>query len=176
MFTKYVSNPTPAFLAPQSYEERPDFVRKLFDSASNRKVWLWVGFYGIQPLDPATDKPISRQRFFNSHRAQAIQAITLGIIYHLDVITGIARISVEQLAQQCGLSTKSGAITRASRAVVTLEQYGLLKCEKERGREGARAQKRIEITPLFIDMCGVNPKEFVLAQVAAKDAIKVGVL
>ena len=170
MFTNYVSNPTPAFVAPSCLTTRPDFVQKLYVSALNKQVCMWEGFYAIQPKDPITHNPICRQRFFNLHRAQAIQAITLGIIFHLDIATGISRISVDDLARQCGLSTKLGAITRASRAVVTLEQFGIIRCEKDRGRTAARAQKRIEITPLFVDMCGVNPDELVQARLVIQKA------
>ncbi|MNG72826.1 IncFII RepA protein family protein [compost metagenome] len=167
MFTNYVSNPTPAFVAPTHQKMRSDFIHKLYVSAASRKVWLWEGFYAIQPIDPVTHSPIHRQRRFNLHRSRAIQAITIGIIYHLDVASGIAQISVEALSRQCGVSSQWGAISRASRAIITLEQYGVLKCEKDRGRTAGRAQKRIEITPYFIAMCGIEPEEFSLAQNAA---------
>jgi incFII family plasmid replication initiator RepA len=169
MFTNYVHNPAPAFVAPEHHKARPSFIRKLCNFASKRKVWKWEGFYGLQPINPQTLKPIRRQRHFNLHRGRAIQAVTEAIAHHLNTVTGIAQVSVEMLAHQCGLATKSAAgnesITRASRAVMTLEEYGILKCEKVWDRTaGTWIPKLIEITPAFIRMCGLSDEEYEAAQ------------
>lgn len=169
MFTNYVQNPAPAFVAPEHHKARPSFIRKLCNFASTRKVWKWEGFYGILPINPKTLNPIRRQRHFNLHRARAIQAVTEAIAHHLNIVTGIAAVSVEMLAHQCGLATKSAAgktsITRASRAVWTLEEYGILKCEKVWDRTaGTWIPKLIEVTPAFIRMCGLSEQEYESAQ------------
>ncbi|MNE09364.1 IncFII RepA protein family protein [compost metagenome] len=165
----YVHNPTPAFVAPKHHKARPSFIRKLCNFVAQRKVWKWEGFYAIQPISPQTLKPIRRQRHFNLHRGRAIQAVTEAIAHHLNTVTGIAHISIEMLAHQCGLATKSDAgnesITRASRAVLALEEYGILKCEKVWDRTaGTWIPKLIEITPFFIQMCGLTESEYEAAQ------------
>lgn len=166
----YVHNPYPTFEAPAHHGQRPAFIRKLVNYASKRKVCYWEGFRALWPIDPATLKPIHRQRHFNLHRARAIQAVVIGIAHHLNIVTGIVKgASIELLAHQCGLATKSKAgnesITRASRAIITLEQFGVLRCEKVWDKTaGTWIPKLIEITPLFLDMCGINREEYERAQ------------
>lgn len=169
MLNVYVHNPIPEFRPPEHHNQRPQFIRKLSNYAAKRRVWLWEGFYSILPLNPDTLKPVYRRRRFNEHRGRAMQAVTQCIAHHLNVVTGIAQVSIEMLAHQCGLATRSEAgnksITRASRAVITMEQYGLLKCEKIWDRTaGTWIPKLIEVTPLFIRMCGLNESEFEAAQ------------
>ena len=166
----YVHNPYPAFEAPAHHGQRPAFIRKLVNYASTRNVCFWEGFRAMWPVDPVTLKPIHRKRRFNLHRARAIQAVVLGIAHHMNIVTGIVKgASIELLAHQCGLATKSKAgnesITRASRAVITLEQFGVLKCEKVwDNTAGTWIPKLIEITPLFLDMCGIEREEYEKAQ------------
>ena len=166
----YVHNPHPKFEIPAHYDhEPPRFVKKLYNYARKRRVTMWPGFYTLTPTNPRTLEPIQRQRHFNKHRANAMQAVAECLAYHLNLATGICQISVENIAKHCRLTTTSDAknfsITRCSRAVVELERYGLLKCEVIfDDLLGINIPKLIEVTDLFIVMCGLTVDEYSKAQ------------
>lgn len=165
----YVLNPNPEFTPPPHHGPRPKFIKKLANFARTRQVTKWSGFYSLLPLNPRTLERINRQRHFNKHRARAIQAVAECAAHHLNIVTGIVQVSVEKMSQLCGLTTKSKAgnisITRCSRAVLALEEYGVFRCEKIWDRVlGMWIPKRIEVTDFFIDMCGVKREEWEAAQ------------
>lgn len=165
----YVCNPEPQFEAPDYHRSRPSFIRKLVNYTKKRRVTMWSGFYTLTPLDPKKLTPINRQRHFNKHRARAIQAVAECAAHHLNIVTGRVMLSVEAMAELCGLSTKSKAgnisITRCSRAVIELERFGIFNCEKVWDRAlGMWIPKRIYVTGLFIEMCGLSIKDWESAQ------------
>lgn len=166
----YVHNPHPKFEVPGHYDhEPPRFVKKLYNYARKRRVTMWPGFYTLTPINPRTLEPVNRQRHFNKHRARAMQAVSECIAYHLNLATGLSQISVEDMAKYCRLTTTSAAgnvsITRCSRAVIDLEMFGLLRCEVIFDELlGINIPKIIEVTSLFIEMCGLKVEEYRSAQ------------
>jgi incFII family plasmid replication initiator RepA len=158
----YVCNPDPEFITPKHHKARPLFIRKAFNYANARRVWMWEGFsyFKIQA---------KRKRRFNKHRAKAIQAGVLCMTHHLNIVSGMVEASCTDMAEMCGLSTHSKAgnlsISRFTRMIDDLETFGLIKTEKVWDRVmGTWIPKMIWVTDIFFLMIGIKPDEYNAAQ------------
>lgn len=158
----YVCNRNPQFIAPPHHKKRPEFIRKAFNFANTRRVWMWEGFAYLRPHT-------KRKRRFNKHRANAMQAGVLCLIHHLNIVTGLVEASCTDMADMCGLSTYSKAgnlsISRFTRMIDDLEEFGLIKPEKVWDRVlGTWIPKMIWVTDVFFLMIGIKPEEYKAAQ------------
>jgi incFII family plasmid replication initiator RepA len=158
----YVCNPNPEFTAPSHHKKRPLFIRKAFNFANARRVWMWEGFSYYKDL-------AKRSRRFNKHRAKAIQAGVLCMTHHLNIVTGLVEASCTDMADMCGLSTYSKAgnlsISRFTRMIDDLEKFGLIKTEKVWDRVmGTWIPKMIWVTDIYFLMIGIGVDEYKAAQ------------
>ena len=159
----YVANKNPEFTPPPNHtKSRPPFIQRCFNFAKKRRVWMWEGFAFYR-------KDAKRQRRFNRHRAQAIQAGVLCMTHHLNIVSGLIEASCTDMAAMCGLSTISNAgnlsITRFTRMIDDLETFGIIKTEKVWDRVmGTWIPKMIWVTDLFFLMIGINVEEYHAAQ------------
>lgn len=156
----YVANPTPAFTRPAHHKHKlPAFNKSLLEKLSTRDVSRWAGFYFYDAYHHKTNKPIKRSRHFNKHRARAMNAMTQGISYHLNIISGHVPVSFTTMAVETGLATTSRAgnlsITRATRAMQDLAAYGVITYKllwDKVTRQYFPAD--IQVTDRFFDMVG----------------------
>ncbi|AWK15642.1 plasmid replication initiator RepA [Candidatus Fukatsuia symbiotica] len=168
--TSYISNLYPVFTPPTSDKQRPAFIRYSMQRASEKDVARSELLYIIQPTDPKTGELRPRFRRLNEHRARALRAMVPALLYHFNIASGLVMASVEQLADECGLSTLSEAgnksITRASRLITDfMEPMGLVVCEKVWDKLMASyIPKLITLTPLFFMLFGVSPEKLESAQ------------
>ncbi|QCI27009.1 replication protein RepA (plasmid) [Buchnera aphidicola (Thelaxes californica)] len=151
----YINNLYPIFTPPKRDKKRPYFIRYAMKKASEIDVARGVLHYTIQPKNPHTGVLYHRSRRLNEHRACAMRAMVLAMIYHFNLSSEIVQASVEQLSDECGLSTISKAgnksITRASRLITHfMEPMGFVKCEKKWDSIlNNYMPKMITLTPLF---------------------------
>jgi len=158
----YVCNPDPEFSIPSHHKKRPLFIRKAFNYANARRVWMWEGFSYFKNV-------ANRKRRFNKHRAKAIQAGVLCMTHHLNIVSGLVEASCTDMADMCGLSTYSKAgnlsISRFTRMIDDLEKFGLIKTEKVWDRVmGTWIPKMIWVTDIFFLMIGISVDEYKSAQ------------
>ncbi|CAL4326011.1 Probable replication-associated protein RepA1 (plasmid) [Buchnera aphidicola (Eriosoma grossulariae)] len=152
---KYVNNPFPKFKIPKNDKPRPQFIRYAMQKAMNNDVARGEIYYVIQPKNIKTGLTIPRRRRLNEHRACALRAMVLAMLYHFNLTSNLVYASVEQLSDECGLSTmsKSGnkSISRASRLITEfMEPMGFIKSEKKWDNVlGNYMPKIITLTPLF---------------------------
>lgn len=153
-------NPTPVFTRPAHHKHKlPAFNKTLIETLSGRDVSRWAGFYFYDAFHHRTNKALVRSRHFNKHRARAINALVMAMVYHLNIISGTVPVSFTTLAHEAGLSTKSKAgnlsITRATRAAQDLANYGVLTYKllwDKVTRQYFPAD--IQVTDRFFDMVG----------------------
>lgn len=168
--TDYISNLYPVFTPPLSEKKRPAFIRYSMQRAAEKDVARSELLYIVQPTDPKTGALLSRFRRLNEHRARALRAMVPAMLHHYNIASGLVMASVEQLADECGLSTLSEAgnksITRASRLITDfMEPMGLVVCEKVWDKLMASyIPKLITLTPLFFMLFGVSPEKLESAQ------------
>lgn len=156
--SSYVTNPNPMFIPPKHHKSRPPVIKHAYNLANKRRVYMWEGFAFYK-------NDVKRKRRFNIHRGKAIQAGVLCMIHHFNAISGIVEASCEQMSDMCGLSTYSKAgnksISRFTRMIASLEEYGLLECENIWDRVlGMYIPKIIMPTKLFFRMIGLSLEEF----------------
>ncbi|CAL4326003.1 Probable replication-associated protein RepA1 (plasmid) [Buchnera aphidicola (Thelaxes suberi)] len=158
----YINNPNPVFTPPKGNKNRPTFIRYAMKMAQEIDVAKGILHYTIQPIDPKTGLYLHRERQLNKHRASAMRAMVQAMLYHFNLTSKIVQASVEQLSDECGLSTISPAgnksITRASRLITQfMEPMGFLKCEKKWDPIlGNYMPKIIILTPLFFMLFEVS--------------------
>ncbi|WP_343188407.1 plasmid replication initiator RepA (plasmid) [Buchnera aphidicola (Ceratoglyphina bambusae)] len=162
---KYIFNRSPKFTRPKKDKSRPAFIKYAIKMASSIDVARTELNYIIQPKDPKTGILIKRKRRLNEHRACAMRAIVIAMIYHFNITSDLVQASVEQLADECGLSTISKAgnksITRVSRLITDfMEPMGFVICEKVWDKViGNYTPKMIILTPLFFKLIGISSQK-----------------
>lgn len=161
----YVNNNTPVFKPPQGDKTRPSFIRYAMARASEIDVARSEILYVIQPKNPKTGTIIKRKRRLNEHRACAMRAMVLAMLYHFNITSELVQATIEQLADECGLSTISRAgnksVTRASRLITEfMEPMGFVICEKIWDKIiGNYMPKMITLTPLFFLLFEVSAQK-----------------
>lgn len=167
---KYVNNYTPKFKIPKNNKNRPRFIQKSMRLANKIDVARVELHYVIQPKNQKTGKTIKRHRRLNEHRACAFRAMVQAMLYYFNLSTNTVYASLEQLSDDCGLSTISQAgnksISRASRLISKfMEPMGFLKSEKKWDKIlGTYMPKIFILTPLFFELFGVTPQQLETAK------------
>lgn len=159
---KYIYNDMPMFNQPNNNKKRPSFIYYAMKRASDTDVARSELNYIIQPKNIHNGKPLVRLRRLNEHRARAMRAMVQAMLYHVNIVSQLVYASIEQLSDECGLSTLSQAgnksITRASRLISEfMEPMGYVICKKSWDNIlGTYMPKMIQLTPLFFSLFGVS--------------------
>lgn len=129
----YVSNPYPRYQPPKADSAKPAIVKALVKAAENSNPARHEAWYATPRFNVKTGlkKPFIKR--MNAHRARAVNALMVAMADRLNIVSGKVEASVEQLSDWCSLSTGSGAkksISRTSRALITLEELGAIRCER----------------------------------------------
>ena len=164
----YVSNPFPSYQPPKAGANKPALIRALVTAARENQPARHEAWYTTPRVQQKTGltRPVFKR--MNEHRARAINALMVAMCDRLNIVTGKVEASVEQLSDWCGLSTGSGdkkSISRASRAITTLEELGALACERA-WDEASRSHipKIIWVTELFFVLIGYELGKYQAAQ------------
>ncbi|CAL4326062.1 plasmid replication initiator RepA [Buchnera aphidicola] len=166
----YVYNQNPTFTPPKNNKRRPYFICFAMKKASEIDVARCELNYVIQPKNVKTGIPLKRYRRLNEHRASAMRAMVLAMLYHFNISSQLVQASVEQLSDECGLSTLSKignkSITRASRLITQfMEPMGFVTCKKIWDRVlGNYMPKMITLTPLFFMLLNISEKQLINAK------------
>lgn len=161
----YINNKNPFFTPPKNEKRRPSFIYFAMKKASEIDVARCELNYIIQPKNTKTGIPIKRTRRLNEHRACAMRAMVLAMLYHFNISSELVQASVEQLSDECGLSTISKignkSITRASRLITHfMEPMGFVTCKKIWDKVlGNYMPKMITLTPLFFMLFDISEKQ-----------------
>jgi incFII family plasmid replication initiator RepA len=161
----YIYNKLPNFVPPKNNKQRPAFILYAMKRASEIDVARSELNYIIQPKNPKTGIPIIRYRRLNEHRACAMRAMVSAMLYHVNIVSQLVQASVEQLSDECGLSTISAAgnksISRASRLITEfMEPMGFIVSEKIWDKIiGNYMPKMITLTPLFFKLFGISEEK-----------------
>ncbi|CRL46824.1 IncFII RepA protein family protein (plasmid) [Sodalis glossinidius str. 'morsitans'] len=164
----YVSNPYPCYRSPTPEAAKPAIVKALVKAAQNSNPARHEAWYTTPRLDVKTGlkKPFIKR--MNAHRARAVNALMVAMADRLNIVSGKVEASVEQLSDWCGLSTGNGAkksISRASRALTTLEELGAIKCERVwDDSTHSYIPKIIWVTELFFVLIDYEVGKFLSAQ------------
>ncbi|CAL4326029.1 plasmid replication initiator RepA [Buchnera aphidicola] len=159
---KYINNYNPIFSIPINNKPRPSFIKYAMERASKIDVARTELNYVIQPKNIKTGLIIKRYRRLNEHRACAMRAMVQAMLYHFNIISRLVYASVEQLADECGLSTISKAgnksISRASRLITEfMEPMGFIKCKTSWDKSSRTYMpKVIKLTSLFFMLFGIS--------------------
>ncbi|CAL5099309.1 Probable replication-associated protein RepA1 (plasmid) [Buchnera aphidicola (Anoecia corni)] len=152
----YVSNSVPYFYPPKNDKARPSFIQYAINKAKNIDFSrTGLDYFIVATRNFSEKNRFIRKRKLNSHRALAMRVIVQAMLYHYNMLSKLVQASIEQLSDECRLSTISSAgnksITRASRLITDfMEPIGLIKCEKKWDRVlGHYMPKLITLTPLF---------------------------
>lgn len=150
----YVVNEFPEFAAPTHHKKRPNFIMKTKSIMAKRDVCSWQGWYVLRPGH-------GRKRNFNLHCRRALNAMMAGMVHYVNLATWQIENAVENLTKECQLDTTSvkgnRSISRGSRRIQLLEEYGLVECENVWDRErNTWVPKFVRVTNLFWDVIGVG--------------------
>ncbi|BBI01451.1 replication-associated protein RepA1 (plasmid) [Buchnera aphidicola (Nipponaphis monzeni)] len=179
---KYVYNMFPIFTPPKEQKPRPAFIKYAMSRASMVDVARSELNYTLQPKSSTTGKKILRKRRLNEHRACAMRAMVSAMLYHFNIVSELVQATVEQLSDECGLSTISKAgnksITRASRLITDfMEPMGFVTCKKIWDKiVGTYLPKIIRLTPLFFNLFGISVKRLHNAQLQRLGWINKGLI
>ncbi|WGL93976.1 plasmid replication initiator RepA [Arsenophonus nasoniae] len=128
----YVYNPHPTYIPPKETSNKPAIIKALTKAARAARPSRHEAWYTTISVKKNGDIKNFIKRL-NEHRARAIDALIVAMSDRLNIISGKVEASVEQLANWCGLSTESEcgnkSITRCSKAIITLEELGVIICE-----------------------------------------------
>ncbi|QCI24119.1 replication protein RepA (plasmid) [Buchnera aphidicola (Macrosiphoniella sanborni)] len=166
----YINNPNPLFTPPKNNKKRPAFIYYAMKKASEIDVARCELNYILQMKNIKIGFPIQRFRRLNEHRACAMRAMVLAMLYHFNISSDLVQASVEQLSDECGLSTLSKAgnksITRASRLITEfMEPMGFVTCQKKWDKIlGNYMPKIITLTPLFFKLFDVSENKLINAK------------
>lgn len=171
----YCCNPEPVYTPSPDNKTRPPFIRKLASLAAKRDVTSHSVF---RLLNSVTE----RRRYLHPHRRDAINAIVDCAIQFLDQTTWEVRIPVMEIARRTGLSTvgpsKIESFSRCSRAVQTLERFGIFELDPDHGNlvfdkaRGTFLTKFLRVTPRFFEICGISADEAIRQRELAFERIK----
>ncbi|AEO08935.1 replication-associated protein RepA2 (plasmid) [Buchnera aphidicola str. Ak (Acyrthosiphon kondoi)] len=157
----YIYNPKPFFNPPKNDKKRSAFICYAMKKASEIDVSRSKLNDTLLPIDPKTGNVLTRFRQLNKHRACAMKAIVLAMLYYFNINSKLVEASIEKLADECGLSTLSDSgnksITRASRLISEfLEPMGFVKCKKIQSKSISNyTPKKIFLTPMFFMLCNI---------------------
>ncbi|QCI17994.1 replication protein RepA (plasmid) [Buchnera aphidicola (Acyrthosiphon lactucae)] len=157
----YIYNPKPFFNPSKPERKKSKFIFYAMKKASEIDVSRSKLNYTLLPIDPKTGNVLTRFRRLNKHRACAMKAIVLAMLYYFNIDTKLVEASIEKLADECGLSTLSDSgnksITRASRLITDfLEPMGFVKCKKNKSKSISNyTPKKIFLTPMFFMLCKI---------------------
>jgi len=158
----YIYNPKPVFNPTHNKRKRSKFICYAMKKASEIDVARSSLNYTLLPIDPKTGNVLPRFRRLNEHRACAMRAIVLAMLYYFDIDSNLVQASIETLADECGLSTFSDSgnksITRASRLINEfLEPMGFIKCKREKSKSMSNyIPKKISLTPMFFMLFDIS--------------------
>lgn len=158
----YIYNPKPVFSPPKNEKKRSTFICYAMKRASEIDVARSNLNYTLLPIDPNTGNILPRFRRLNEHRACAMRAIVLAMLYYFNINSKLVEASIEKLADECGLSTFSDSgnksITRASRLINEfLEPMGFIKCRRIKNTSiNNYIPKKIFLTPMFFVLCNIS--------------------
>ncbi|CAL4044158.1 plasmid replication initiator RepA [Buchnera aphidicola] len=161
----YIYNKKPKFEIPKNNKQRPAFILYAMKKSYEVDVARSELNYVTQPKNIKTGKPIIRMRRLNEHRAGAMRAMVPAMLYHFNIVSQIVQASVEQLSDECGLSTISSSgnksISRASRLITEfMEPMGFVVSEKKWDKIiGNYMPKMISLTPLFFKLFDVSEEK-----------------
>lgn len=164
----YVRNPHPRYQPPKVDASKPAIIKALVNAASHSNPARHEAWYTTPRIDQKTGLGRPFHKRMNEHRARAINALMVGLSDRLNIVSSKVEASVEQLSDWCGLSTGGKAnksISRASRALATLEELGALACERT-WDEVSRSYipKIIWVTELFFVLIGYELGKYQAAQ------------
>lgn len=159
----YVKNLNPIFFPPKNDKPRPAFIQYSIKQTD----FIDVTKTGLEYFVIATNLKqkngfFKRKRKLNKYRASAMRVMVKAMLYHYNIVSKLVQASIEQLADECGLSTRSKSgnksITRVSRLINEfMEPMGLIKCEKNWDRIlGYYMPKLMSLTPLFFLMLNIT--------------------
>lgn len=164
----YVSNPYPCYRPPTPNAAKPAIVKVLVKAAQGSNPARHAAWYTTPRLDLKTGLKKTFVKRMNAHRARAINALMVAMADRLNIVSSKVEASVEQLSDWCGLSTGSEAkksISRASRALTTLEELMALQCERVwDDTTHSYIPKIIWVTELFFVLINYEVGKFVSAQ------------
>jgi len=150
---QYVNNKNPSFKPRINNLQKNEFILSIIKLSNIIDVTKSEINSIAIPIDSQHGDVLVRFRKLNKHRAIAMQAIVQAMLYHFNVNTKEVEASIEQLSDECGLSTVSQSgnksISRASRLISEfMEPMGFVKCKKLKDKKGT-SLKNISLTPLF---------------------------
>ncbi|QCI17422.1 replication protein RepA (plasmid) [Buchnera aphidicola (Aphis helianthi)] len=151
----YIYNSKPVFNPPKNDKKRSNFINYAMKKASEIDVARSILNHTLLAIDPKTGNILPRFRRLNEHRACAMRAMVLAMLYYCNIESNLVEASIEKLSDQCGLSTISKignkSITRASRLINEfLEPMGFIKCKREKTKSSSNyTPKKIFLTPIF---------------------------
>ena len=166
-----VKNANPFYEVPKSHEKRPKFIQDLVARAQKRDITKSDEMYFLRVWH-------QKARTFYYHKVNAINALMQVFCEHVNMATFQIEISLRNASDAAGLSTTSEAeikkgkadpnytpvvsISRASRALKTMVDYGLIKAPQEwqvwDKEAGQWIDKYYEATPLFFQVLGYKPE------------------
>lgn len=162
----FAKNSNPQFVAPDHHcvKSRPHILKKCANYAAANELHHWVGWLYLRDS-------LGRQRKIYEDRQKALAAITQAILHFVNIHDfQVKSVTVEQLADYCGLSTTSEAgnksISRAVRVIQMMTKAGLLECDNvwDKVYEECWITKYISVTPLFFEFIGIDFSEVEAAQ------------
>ncbi|WGL94085.1 plasmid replication initiator RepA [Arsenophonus nasoniae] len=164
----YVCNPHPAYKPTKETSNKPAIIKAIVKAAKEACPSRHEAWYTTVSVKKNGDIRNFIKRL-NEHRARAIDALIVAMGDRLNIISGKVEASVEQLADWCGLSTESEcgnkSITRCSKAIITLEELGVIICERVWDKTtGTYIPKMIWVTELFFTLINYDFGRFQAAQ------------
>ncbi|MGP4123936.1 MAG: plasmid replication initiator RepA [Sodalis sp. (in: enterobacteria)] len=164
----YVSNPYPRYQQLKADAVKPAILKVLVKMAQDSNPSRHEAWYTTPRLDLKTGLKKPFMKRMNAHRARAVNALMVAMADRLNIVSAKVEASVEQLSDWCGLSTGSRAkksISRASRALTTLEELGAIKCERVwDDTTHSYIPKIIWVTELFFVLINYEVGKFLAAQ------------
>ncbi|WP_216361704.1 plasmid replication initiator RepA [Buchnera aphidicola] len=158
----YIHNPKPIFNPPKNKRKISTFIYYAMKKASKIDVARSHLNCTLIPIDPKTGNILPRFRRLNEHRACAMRAIVPAMLYYFDIHSNLVQASIEQLSDECGLSTisESGnkSITRTSRLINNfLEPMGFVTCRRDKTNSISNyIPKKIFLTPIFFMLFNIS--------------------
>ncbi|WP_343154557.1 plasmid replication initiator RepA [Buchnera aphidicola] len=158
----YICNLKPVFSPPKNEKKRSNFINYAMKKAAKIDVARSMLNCTLLAIDPKTGNILPRFRRLNEHRACAMRAMVLAMLYYYNIKSNLVEASIEKLSDECGLSTTSKignkSITRASRLINEfLEPMGFIKCKKEKTKFSSNyIPKKIFLTPIFFMLFNIS--------------------
>ncbi|WP_343155338.1 plasmid replication initiator RepA (plasmid) [Buchnera aphidicola (Kurisakia onigurumii)] len=187
----YIKNNNPFFRPSKIRKKISYFIKYAMKQASKIDVARSkLNNHAIRSKKKYENQVICRFRRLNEHRACAMRAMVQAMLYHFNDISNLVEASVEQLSDECGLSTTSQAgnksITRASRLITHfMEPMGFVTSIKKKNDNNSRIfYKQIKLNPKFFMLLNIfkikkekktkiNKKNFLESSLTLKEITKI---